>query len=134
MPQSAPDLFDVNRKSSRPRKPATAPLLLQKLFAIYRDGYERRFSEPPVILKRDGPILAGLVRQFGIEKVEARLRAFLAWDDQYVIDSGFALSMFHASWNRLAARLCAEPAPREMTADRTAAYLRDLRGIRSAAK
>lgn len=126
---NAPDLFDVKRKALRP-KPTPAPSgVIQHLIGLYRLGYEGRFGEPPVVLKRDGPILRGLVQQFGAAKVEQRLRAYLAWDDQFVVDSGYALTMFHACWNRLAARVCATTQQREMSSDRTDAYLRSLKSV-----
>jgi hypothetical protein len=127
------DLFDVKRKTLRMKPQAQPGLMLavQRLLGLYREGYEHRFHEPPVILKRDGPILRGLVQQFGEAKVAERLAAFLRWDDQFIVESGYALTVFHSNWNRLTARVvAAQPAQREMSAERTSDYLRSLRAGR----
>jgi hypothetical protein len=126
---SAPNLFDIKPKAIRAKAQSAPPGVVQRLLMLYKEGYERRFHEPPVILKRDGATIRILVNQFGADKVETRLRAFLNWDDQFIIDSGFALGMLHTSWNRLAAR-CIQQQPerrKEMSVDRTAEYLRSLR-------
>lgn len=114
------DLFDVRRKAARAKAPAAPAGAVQHLLSLYRAGYERRFHEPPVILKRDGALLKSLIKQFGQEKVEARLKAFLAWDDSFVVDSGFALSLLHSCWNRLAAK-CVQAAPASSRDDQIAA-------------
>jgi hypothetical protein len=126
------NLFGIDtskRKPLRQTEPAP-PGVIQNLISVYRQAYERRFDEPPVILKSDGPLLRNLVKQFGALKVEQRLRAFMAWDDQFVIDSGFSLRMLHTRWNALAAKCVQErPADRGAVrgAEATEAYLRSLK-------
>lgn len=123
-----PNLFDIRPKAVRMKPQPAPPGAIQRLLSVYRQGYEARFHEPPVILKRDGPLLRSLINTFGVDKVEARLRAFLKWDDQFVVDSGYALTLFHSNWNRLAARCVQqEPERREMSAERTAEYLRTMK-------
>jgi hypothetical protein len=128
---SAPNLFGIDSPKRKPLKKEPANhIAVNGLIAIYKQGYERRFNEPPVILKSDGPLLYKLVEQFGAAKVEQRLRAFMAWDDQFVIDSGFSLRMLHTRWNALAAK-CVQERPAERGtvpgADATSAYLRQLK-------
>lgn len=123
------DLFDVSRKRKPVKAEAAPPGVIQNLLTIYRQGYERRFHEPPVILKRDGPLLRSLVKQFGALKVEQRLRAFLAWDDDFVVNSGYALSMFHSCWNRLAARCVQQTPDRYRGVEETQAYLSKLKAV-----
>jgi hypothetical protein len=128
---SEPNLFGITPRVQRKPAPSAPPGIVQNLICVYRNLYEKQFHEPPVILKRDGAILKSLVMQFGGDKVEQRLRAFMQWGDQYVIDSGFALTMFQASWNRLAAK-CASQAPetaRDQAVEKTEAYLRSLRSV-----
>jgi hypothetical protein len=126
---NSPNLFDIKPKALRAKPQSAPPGSVQKLLTVYRQGYETRFHEPPIILKRDGPLLRTLINTFGADKVEARLRAFLSWDDQFVVDSGYALALFHSNWNRLAAK-CAQQLPeprREMSADRTTEYLQRMK-------
>ncbi len=130
---STPNLFGIDTSKRKPqKKEPTPPGVLQNLISIYRQAYERRFGEPPVILKSDGPLLRNLCQQFGAIKVEQRLRAFMAWDDQFVIDSGFSLRMLHTRWNALAAK-CVQERPAERgsvpSADATSAYLRNLKSV-----
>jgi hypothetical protein len=126
------NLFGIDtskRKPLRQSEPAP-PGVIQNLIGIYKQGYERRFSEPPVVLKSDGPLLKNLVKQFGAVKVEQRLRAFMSWDDQFVVDSGFSLRMLHTRWNALAAK-CVQERPAERgavrSADATEAYLQRIK-------
>lgn len=126
------NLFGIDtskRKAIKKAEPAP-PGVIQNLIGIYKQAYERRFAEPPVILKSDGPLLRNLVKTFGAVKVEQRLRAFMAWDDQFVIDSGFSLRMLHTRWNALAAK-CVQERPVERGpvrgAEATEAYLRTLK-------
>ncbi len=123
------DLFDVGRKRQAVKKAEPAPPgAIQNLLSIYRQGYEKRFHEPPVILKRDGPLLRSLIKQFGAAKVEQRLKAFLSWDDDFVASSGYALTLFHSNWNRLAARCVQQqPEPQRRGVEETEAYLSRLK-------
>jgi hypothetical protein len=129
---SHPNLFGIDARRSKPQKvtePAP-PHAIQNLISIYAEAYTRRFAEPPVVLKRDGPLLKRLVMQFGVVKVEQRLRAFMAWDDEFVVNSGFALTCFHTNWNRLAAKVVQErPSERGpvLGVEATEAYLRRLK-------
>jgi hypothetical protein len=128
---SEPNLFGITPRTQRKPAPSAPPGVIQNLIGVYRQLYERQFHEPPVILKRDGAILKSLVMQFGAEKVEQRLRAFMSWGDTFVVDSGFALTMFQSCWNRLAAK-CASQAPeadRDSGVAKTEAYLRNLRSV-----
>lgn len=122
--------IDAKKRTAAQKKPPVAPGVLHNLIAIYVAGYEKKFGEPPVILKSDGPLLTNLVRQFGPLKVEQRLRAFMAWDDQFVVDSGFSLRMLHTRWNALAAK-CVQERPAErgpvQGAEATESYLQRLR-------
>jgi hypothetical protein len=56
----------------------------------------------------------------------------MCWDDQYVVDSGYALTLIQSSWNRLAAR-CISSASSSRTTDssieKTQQYLRSLRAV-----
>jgi hypothetical protein len=128
------NLFGIDtrkRKAVKKTEPAP-PGVIQNLISVYKQGYERRFNEPPVVLKSDGPLLKNLVKQFGAVKVEQRLRAFMAWDDQFVVDSGFSLRMLHTRWNALAAK-CVQERPAERgavpSADATSAYLQRLKSV-----
>lgn len=126
------NLFGIDTRKSKTIKKAepAPPGVIQNLISIYKQGYERRFHEPPVVLKSDGPLLKNLVKQFGAVKVEQRLRAFMAWDDQFVVDSGFSLRMLHTRWNALAAK-CVQERPAERGpvrgAEATEAYLQRLK-------
>ena len=125
------DLFDVGRKRKPLKAEPAPPGAIQNLLSLYRQGYERRFHEPPVILKRDGPLLRNLIQQFGALKVEQRLRAYLAWDDEFVVNSGYALTVFHSNWNRLAARVVQHQAPEQRRGvDETEAYLSRMKAVR----
>lgn len=129
---SHPNLFGIETKkrSAAAKKEPVAPGAVHKLISIYAQAYEQKFHEPPVILKSDGPLLRNLVQQFGALKVEQRLRAFMTWDDQFVIDSGYSLRMLHTRWNALAAKVIQErPAERGPVrgADATDQYLSKLR-------
>ena len=128
------NLFGIETRRREPKKADPAPPgAVQKLIGIYRHGYERKFGEPPVVQKSDGSLLRSLVQQFGPLKVEQRLSAFMNWDDQFVIDSGFSIRVFYTRWNALAAR-CVQEQPaaqsRVMDADTTDAYLRKLKSAR----
>ena len=100
---SEPDLFNVKRKPPKV-KMTTPPGVLQRLFAIYREEYTKRVGEQPVIMQSDGALVKRLVSIYGAAKVEGRLRAFLALDDPFILESGFALGVFYRQWNRLAMR------------------------------
>lgn len=129
-PSNEPNLFDIQPKQQRKQAPSAPPQTVQRLIGVYRIGYERRFHEPPVILKRDGAILKSLINQFGPDKVEQRLRAFLQWDDSFVVDSGYALTMFQSCWNRLAARcISTQSAQSDERLEKTQQYLRSLRAV-----
>lgn len=97
-----PNLFGVRhrKKVERPKTPTGA---MTKLIGQYKAGYERRFSEPPVVTKRDGQMLKTLVLKFGEQTVAERLAAYLAWDDRFAEESGFAINTFYNSWSRLTA-------------------------------
>lgn len=130
-----PNLFGIDTSKRQPLKKSepAPPGALQKLIGIYKQAYEQKFHEPPVILKSDGPILRNLVKQFGAVKVEHRLRAFMAWDDQFVIDSGYSLRMLHTRWNALAARSVQENRAERTSVpnvEATAAYLQNRRANR----
>lgn len=130
---SHPNLFGIDTTKRKPIQKAepAPPGVLQGLIGIYKQAYERKFHEPPVILKSDGPILRNLVKQFGAVKVEQRLRAFMAWDDQFVIDSGFSLRMLHTRWNALAAKCVQQPERSSVpSVEATAAYLQQRRALR----
>lgn len=121
--------IDTRKRTAQKQEPAP-PGVVQGLIGLYRQAYERKFHEPPVILKSDGPLLRGLVKQFGAVKVEQRLLAFMAWDDQFVVDSGYSLKILHTRWNALAAKCVqAQPAERGSVRDvaATDAYLRKLK-------
>lgn len=127
-----PNLFDVAPRPKRKPSPPAQGGAVQKLIGVYVERYTARFGEPPVILKRDGAILKSLVGQFGLEKVDQRLRAFMGWDDSYVVESGFALTMFQSSWNRLAARCVTQQrqqSPGDDAVGKTQQYLRSLRAV-----
>lgn len=126
------NLFGIDTRKSKPVKKTepAPPGVIQNLISIYKQGYEKRFGEPPVVLKSDGSLLKNLVQTFGAVKVEQRLRAFMAWDDQFVVDSGFSLRMLHTRWNALAAK-CVQERPAERgsvrSAEATEAYLQRLK-------
>lgn len=128
------NLFGIEKKSAKAeKKTPVAPQAVHNLISIYKQAYERKFGEPPVILKSDGPLLSKLVQQFGPMKVEQRLRAFMAWDDEFVVNSGYSLRMLHTRWNALAARVWQErPAERGPVqgAEATESYLQRLRSSR----
>jgi len=123
-----PDLFNVRRKKPK-QKATTPPGVLQRIFAIYREAYQKRVGEQPMILKSDGALIKRLVSVYGADKVEGRLRAFMALGDSFVVDSGYALAVFYRQWNRWAARAAPEPRGRgPMNAEQTEAYVRRMRG------
>lgn len=127
-----PNLFDIAPKPKRKTQPPAPSGVVQNLIRVYVERYTCRFNEPPVVLKRDGAILKSLVMQFGADKVEQRLRAFMDWDDSFVVDSGFALTMFQSCWNRLAARCVTQQrqqSPGDDDIARTERYLRTLRPV-----
>ena len=101
---SDPDLFGV-RKKARAKKPPVPNGAVQRLIGVYVAGYKLRFNEPPVITKADGALLKSLITTYGDQKVEQRLRAYINWDDPFVLKSGYSLRIFHVKWNELAARL-----------------------------
>ncbi len=128
----AANLFGIDSTKKKPAKasPPAPAHAIQSLIGIYRQAFEKKFGEPPVVLKSDGAILKGLVTTYGSLKVEQRLRAFMAWEDEFVVNSGFSLRMLHTRWNALAAR-CAQEQPQQtkgvMSTEETDAYLRRLR-------
>ena len=128
MGHGEPDLFGVGRKAKQKK---SAPLgmthALQRLFGVYRELYEHRVQEPPVILKQHGAFLKTLITKYGAEKVEQRLRLFLTSEDRFIVDSGFALDVFYRQWNRLAVQ-AQNQAPRSSIpdADRTADYMKRM--------
>lgn len=100
---SDPDLFGV-RKKARIKTPSAPNGAVQRLIGVYVTEYQRRFDEKPVITKADGALLKKLITEYGAEKVEQRLRAYIVWNDEFVRKSGYSLSIFHVKWNELAAR------------------------------
>jgi len=127
------NLFGIDTKKRaavEKKKPPVAPGAIHHLISVFAQAYEQKFGEPPVILKSDGPLLRNLVQQFGPVKVEQRLRAFMTWDDQFVVDSGYSLRMLHTRWNALAAK-CVQLRPAErgtvQGAEATESYLQGLR-------
>jgi hypothetical protein len=127
------NLFGIDTSKRKPLKKTepAPPGAIQNLIGIYKQAYERRFHEPPVILKSDGPLLRNLVKTFGAVKVEQRLRAFMAWDDEFVVNSGFSLRMLHTRWNALAARSVNTTERSTVAdADTTEAYLQRRRANR----
>lgn len=96
------DLLDGD---SPVRKPPAKYTDTQRLTAHYRSEYQKKFGEMPVIDGADGKILKELIGQFGYEKVRGRLSDYLAWDDEYVANAGYPLTLFRRSWNRLTAQL-----------------------------
>lgn len=122
---SEPNLFGVSKK--RREKAAPAPNgAVQRLIGRYVKGYERLFHEPPVVTKADGSLMKALVVKFGEAKVEARLDAYLAWQDDYIRSSGYAIALFYKKWNELAARATAMHRG-DADHEKTEAYLRSLR-------
>lgn len=125
-----PNLFDVDAPKRKAKKPVDPPAV-QGLIRLYVELYEKKRGEPPVVLKKDGAALQRLVRTYGPAKVEQRLRAFMAWDDPFVTDSGYSLALLQGLWNRLAARVLESgPSGRYMNAEQTEAYRRSLKGPR----
>src|SRR5262252_1929727 len=122
------DLFGFVRRAVK-RKTTPAPNgSVQRLIGVYVELFERRFKEKPHVLKADGAQLKALVLKFGEEKVEARLRAYLAWDNDYAQRKGFTLRVFSSLWNELTVALHKTPSRSAVPdAERTAAYLRQLR-------
>jgi len=115
--------------TKRAKAPQTPPGVIHGLIQAYVAAYTAKFAEPPVIYKRDGPLLAQLVRQFGAGKVEERFRAYLAWDDPYIIETGYSIDGFHRQWNRLAARVALQrPAASRDGAETTDQYLKRMKG------
>ena len=130
--ENEPNLFDIHPKQHRKPAPSAPPQTVQRLIGVYRTCYEHRFHEPPVVMKRDGAILKSLIVQFGPDKVEQRLRAFMQWDDTFVVDSGYALTLFQSCWNRLAARCLTSQSSTQATdsgIEKTKQYLRNLRAV-----
>lgn len=125
---SGPNLFGHKEKAEKPKRTkATLPTgTMQKLINLRVSLFEQRFGEPPVILDSDLGFFARLVRQFGIEKVEQRFRMYCAWDDPYVVETGFSIDGFYRQWNRLTARAAAET-PTADAARATADYLTRLK-------
>lgn len=127
---SDPDLFGVKRDKPARRKAPPAPAgAVQHLIGVYKALYEARFRELPVVLQRDGAVLKSLVVAYGAEKVEARLQAFMAWDDRFVAESGYALTLLQSQWNRLAAMVLQAAEPRGLVpdAEQTRTYLQGLK-------
>lgn len=114
-------------KPARPKAPSVAPGVIHALLASYVAAFQKRFGEPPVIYKKDAPLLAQLVRQHGPAKVEARFRAYLAWDDPFIVESGYSIDGFYRQWNRLAVRESRQAPATSQNPSKTRAYLDDLR-------
>lgn len=99
---------------------------MQRLIGLHKTNYERRFSEPPVITKRDGQMLKTLVLKFGETTVGERLTAYHALEDEWVATRGYDIYTFYNSWARLAAQAKAKP-KKESVPD-AVETLRRLRG------
>lgn len=100
-----PDLFDVKRRKARKQTDPAPSGAVQHLIGVYRTAYESRYGELPVITKKDGALLKGLVQTFGAPKVEARLKAFMVWEDKFIDEQGYTVGVFHQQWNRLTAQV-----------------------------
>jgi len=125
---ATPNLFGVTAKPSPARKPTTNGAV-QRLIGLHISRYRDRFSEPPVITKRDGQMLKTLVLKFGEETVRERLTVYHAWEDRFAEESGYAIPTFYHSWSRHTAIVKRKDAVRPVpTAETTAEYLRKLRG------
>lgn len=97
------DLLDSGE--SPPRKPPPKYTDTQRLTAFYSTEYQKKFNERPVINVEDGKILKRLVAQFGYEKVRERIGVYLSWDDDYVSEHGYPLSLLGRTWNRITAQI-----------------------------
>ena len=124
-----PNLFGVQPKPrATPDKPKTPDGAMSRVIALTRELHEGRFAEPPVVTKRDAALLKTLVLKFGEGKVAERLRAYYAWEDRYVAESGYAIHVFYREWNRLTAKVQRE-ATRHEVPDLTD-YLAKMKGKR----
>ncbi len=83
--------------------PAVGAALQHLMFGVYQAAYLARFGEVPNLHPKDWKALKKLVTAYGVEMVEARLKAYLRWDDQWVTDAGHTLAVFDQQWDRLAA-------------------------------
>jgi len=122
-----PNLFGIKPKP-KPRKAEPLPSgTMTRLIGIWVGLFEARFREKPVIRPRDAAALKRMVRHAGEASVSARLRLYIALDDEYVAAEGYPLALFEDRWNKLVAA-AARPQARVQDAESTDAYLRSLRG------
>lgn len=87
------------------RKPPATYTDAQRLTAAWVKGWAAKFGEDPVVQPQDGKIFKTLATQKGVDLVLERLAAYFAWDDAFIEQAGYTVSMFHKSWNRLTAHL-----------------------------
>ena len=129
-----PNLFGVPpRRKKRQKAPPAAGGAVQRVIAVYAHLFRERFHEPPVITKADGAQLKRLITQFGAEKVESRVRAYLAWEDPFLRSTGYTLRMLHVKWNELTTRAIqqdVQAARDRAVVENTQEYLRKLREAR----
>ena len=101
-------LFSTGRRAKQPKPPADPELaaaMRHLMLRVYVPLYTARMHEPPRDDSRNWGILKHLLRQYGATLVEARLRAFMAWNDPWVHENGYTLMIFRSQWDRLAQRL-----------------------------
>ncbi len=125
-----PNLFGVAAKVKKPKPTAAAPGDVQLVIRTWVEAFERRFGEKPIITGKDAAACKRLVAHAGVATVVRRLPAYLELADDFLAGQGYPLSLMLAQWNRLIAAERPTTTSRTPDADRTAAYLRRLKGDR----
>lgn len=90
-------------KPKKARKAPPPPSGVQAVIALYCELYTERLHEAPHFTKRDAGILATLVKQFGTDVVQARLRLFVTMADPYPREQGYPVALFSRMWSQIAA-------------------------------